>query len=109
VDREDWGYTYKHLNSETQSRFTQKEWFEKNQWLSDNYPAIYHELSVDLSGASQQPLAEVRVRLTGEDGSSSIRNTYFVYEDGLWKHRFGREEYDLLMPGASYEEFVEAR
>jgi hypothetical protein len=45
----------------------------------------------------------------GEDGSSSIRDTYFVYEDGSWKHRFGREEYDLFMPGASYEEFVEAR
>jgi hypothetical protein len=105
---EDWNYTYNHLDAETRSRFTREEWFKKNQWLSDNYPAVYHILSVDLAEASQEPLTGVKVRLTGEDGSSTIRKTYFVYEDGLWKHRFGQEEYDRLMPSASYEEFVAA-
>ena len=36
------------------------------------------------------------------------RNTYFVFEDGEWKHRFGQEEKDLFMPDLSYEEFLEA-
>ena len=48
------------------------------------------------------------VRLTYEDGSTSGRNTYFVYEDGGWKHRFGQEENKLYMPNTSYEEFVRA-
>ncbi len=51
---------------------------------------------------------EVTLRLTYEDGSSSTRITYFVYEDGEWKRAFGQEEKDLFMPEASYEEFVEA-
>jgi hypothetical protein len=54
----------------------------------------------------------VTLTLTYEDGSSSTRTTYFVYEDGQWKHRFGQEEQeeqDLFMPDASYEEFVEAQ
>lgn len=39
----------------------------------------------------------VDVVVTSEtDGSTSIRNTYFVYEDGSWKHRFGSDEYDLF-------------
>jgi len=37
---------------------------------------------VDLDESSQKPLAEVEVRLTGEDGSSSTRNIYFVFEEG---------------------------
>jgi hypothetical protein len=51
----------------------------------------------------------VAVRLTYADGSTSIRNTYFIYEDGEWKHRFSQEEYDLFMPDASYEEFLAAQ
>lgn len=63
----------------------------------------------DLDESSQEPLAEVAVRLTGEDGSISIRNTYFVLEDGVWKHRFTQEEEDLFGPGEPFEEWVEAR
>ena len=105
---ENWAYTYEHLDSETQSMFTREEWFQKNQYLADTYPAIYHILSVELDG-SGDTIAEVEVRLTGEDGSTSIRNTYFVYEDGAWKHRFAQEEIDLFMPGVSFGEFVAAR
>jgi serine/threonine protein kinase len=106
----DWDYTYDHLDSETRSLFTREEWSQKNQWFLENAPAIYHIESVDLDEASQEePLAEVSLRLTGEDGSSSIRTTYFVHEDGEWKHRFGQEEMDLFMPEASYEEFVRIR
>jgi hypothetical protein len=49
------------------------------------------------------------VGLTYADGLTSTRNTYFVYEDGEWKHRFSQEEYDLFMPAASYEEFLAAQ
>ena len=49
---------------------------------------------------------EVSLRLTYGDGTTSTRVTYFVQEDGGWKHRFGQEEYDLFMPDLSYEEFV---
>ncbi len=47
--------------------------------------------------------------LTYGDGTTSTRLTYFVYENGSWKHRFGEEENDLYMPDASYEEFVAAQ
>ncbi len=62
---------------------------------------------MELDNSSQKPLAEVAVRLSGEDGSSSIRNTYFLFEDGAWKHRFAQEEIDLFEPGVSFEEWVD--
>ena len=105
----DWGYTYDHLDSQTRRLFTKEEWSQKNQWLANNNPTIYRIDSVDLEDASQESVAEVAVRLTGEGGSTSIRNTYFVLEDGSWKHRFSQEEKDLFMPGVPFEEFVEAQ
>ena len=103
---QDWDYTYDALDSETQSMFTREEWSQKNQWFADNAPAIYDIESAELDDTAQEPLAEVTVRLTGEDGSSSVRTTYFVYEDGEWKHRFGQEETDLFEPGVPFEEWV---
>ena len=38
----------------------------------------------------------------------SVRNTYFVYEEGKWRHRFRQGEYDLFMLDTSYEEFARA-
>jgi hypothetical protein len=35
------------------------------------------------------------VVLTYADGSTFIRNTFFDFEDGEWKHRFSQEENDL--------------
>jgi hypothetical protein len=46
--------------------------------------------------SSQDSIANVDVLLTFGDGSTSLRNTYFVCEDGSWKHRFGSEEYELF-------------
>jgi hypothetical protein len=104
---QDWDYTYDALDSETQALFTREEWSEKNQWFFDNAPAIYHIESANMDETAQEPLAEVAVRLTGEDGSSSIRETYFVNEDGEWKHRFAQEEIDLFEPGVPFEKWVE--
>ncbi len=104
---EEWGYTYDHIASETRSMFTEEEWFQKNQWFWDSNPSIYHIVSINPDSAS--PSAGVEVRITGEDGSSLTRTTYFSLEDGEWKHRFSEAETDLFMPGATFEEFVEAQ
>lgn len=88
---------------------SKEEWSQKNQWFADNNSVIYHILSVELDETAREPVAEVSVRLTGEDGSTSIRNTYFVFEDGSWKHRFAQEENDLFEPGVPFEEWVESR
>jgi len=105
---EDWDYTYENLDSETQGLFTRDEWFDKNQWFADNGEVIYRIDSVDRVGTSAEYLG-ITLTLTFEDGSSSTRTTYFVYEGGEWKHAFGQEEKDLFMPDATYEEFVEAQ
>lgn len=115
---EDWDYTYEHLEAETQSLFTREEWYKKNQWFADNGSVTYEVLSGDailhsedaiLRPGTTGPLVKISLSLTYEDGTSSTRTTYFVYEDGAWKHAFGQEEYDLFMPDASYEEFVQAQ
>src|SRR5215203_6016547 len=31
VEAQDWGYTYDHLDAQTQSAYTRQEWFAKNQ------------------------------------------------------------------------------
>jgi hypothetical protein len=90
-----WGYTYDHLDSETQSAYSKNEWFAKNEWLANTGFVTYTIQSVEMDASAPDTLADVVVVLT-TDGSTSIRNTYFVYEDGIWKHRFGTEEYNLL-------------
>jgi hypothetical protein len=91
-----WGYTYDHLDSETQSAYSKNEWFAKNEWLANTGIVTYTIQSVEMDASAPDTLADVVVVLTTTDGSTSIRNTYFVYEDGIWKHRFGTEEYNLL-------------
>jgi hypothetical protein len=96
VARRDWGYTYSHLDSETQSTFTRDEWFAKNEWLADIGSVTFTIQSVDTDSSSPESVANVTVLVTATDGSTSTRNTYFVYEDGVWKHRFGPQEYELF-------------
>jgi hypothetical protein len=108
VSSGDWAFTYNNLDSQTRSLYTEDEWFAKNQWFADNGSVTFDILSVDLDSSSPEPIADVSVGLTYADGTSSTRLTYFVYENGSWKHRFGEEENDLYMPDASYEEFVAA-
>jgi hypothetical protein len=109
VGLEDWDYTYDHLDAETKSRFTREEWFKKNRYFADNGEVVYRIESVERLGTSSGFVVGVSLRLTYEDGSSSTRDTYFVYEDGEWKHAFSQEEYDLFMPAVPYEEFVKAQ
>jgi hypothetical protein len=96
----DWGYTYDHLDSETRSAFTENEWFAKNDWLADNGEVTYTIQSVEIDDADEF-IANVAVLLTFDDGSTTLRNTYFVFEDGSWRHRFGSEEYELFATAQS--------
>jgi len=109
VDREDWDYTYENLDSETREMFTEEEWYEKNQWFADHENLELEAIEVDAVMNFGGKEADVTVRRTFEDGTSLTRRTYFVYEDGEWRHRFTDEEKGVFMPDASYEEFVAAQ
>lgn len=43
---------------------------------------------------------------TFKGGSSLVRDTYFVYEDGSWKHQLTDEELALFMAASPFEELV---
>jgi hypothetical protein len=96
VAARNWSYTYDHLDSETQSAYTEQEWFAKNDYLADTGAVTYTIESVKMDSSAPETFAYVTVVLTATDGSTNVRNTYWVYENGAWKHRFSAEEYDLL-------------
>jgi hypothetical protein len=107
VERGDWDYTYDHLDSQTQQRFTKSEWSRKNQYFENINPIERAETEVASEVSTSSPV-EVRLTLTFRVGTTS-RITYFVWENDSWKHRFSPEEYDLFMADASYGEFVAAQ
>jgi hypothetical protein len=109
VDREDWAYTYQNLDSQTRAMFTEEEWYLKNQWFADTNGLELATMDVAVNGSASDPVVSVTVYMTFKDGTSLDRDTFFVYEDGVWKHRFGQEEIALFMPEASFEEFVAAQ
>jgi outer membrane murein-binding lipoprotein Lpp len=96
VAARNWDYTYNHLDSQTQSAYTEQEWAAKNEYLANTGAVTYTIQSVVMDSSAPETLADVTVVLTATDGSTNVRNTYFVYEDGAWLHRFSPEEYDLL-------------
>ena len=109
VDREDWAYTYDNLDSQTKALFTEEEWYLKNQWFADNEGLELSTVDVEVNDSPSDSVVNVTVYRTFEDGNSIARNTYFVYENDTWKHRFGRDEIEIFMPGASYQEFDDAQ
>jgi hypothetical protein len=110
VDREDWGYTYQNLDSQTQAAFDKEEWYLKNQWFADNEGLELATIDVSVDGsASSDPVVGVSVYRTFKDGTSIDRDTFFVYEDGTWKHRLSEVEIGFFMPDTSFEEFVAAQ
>jgi Domain of unknown function (DUF4440) len=66
-------------------------------------------MDVQLNSPASDPVVGVTVYRTFKNGTSINRDTFFVWEEGTWKHRFGQEENDLYMPSASYQEFVDAQ
>jgi hypothetical protein len=110
VDREEWDYTYANLDSQTRAVFDEEEWYLKNQWFADNEGLELATMDVTVDGsASSDPVVGVSVYRTFKDGTSIDRNTFFVYEDDTWKHRFSEEEAAFFMPDASFEEFAAAQ
>jgi hypothetical protein len=109
VDREDWAYTYDTLDSETKALFSEDEWYRKNQYFADTEGLDLSAMDVQVNGSSSDPVVSVTVYRTFTDGTSITRDTYFVLEDGEWKHRFTEGEKEIFMPGVPYEEFVVAR
>jgi len=106
VDREDWAYTYQNLDSQTKAMFDEEEWYLKNQWFADTEGLELATMDVAVDGSPSDPVVGVTVYRTFKDGTVIDRDTLFLFEDGVWKHRFGEEEIGIFMPDASFEEFV---
>jgi hypothetical protein len=108
VDYEEWAYTYYNLDSESKALFTEEEWTQKNQWYADNEQLKLDSMSIHVTMEGEEA-AKVTVYRIFTDGSSITRETYFVWDNGWWKHHLTEEEKEIFMPGVSYEEFVKAQ
>ena len=108
VDYEQWDYSYNNLDSESKALFTEEEWSEKNQFFADAEGLELDSMEIDVTMDGSTG-AEVAVDRIFEDGTSITRNTYFVWEEGSWRHHLTEEEKEIFMPEASYEEFVKAQ
>jgi hypothetical protein len=106
VDQEDWAYTYQNLDSQTRAVFDEEEWYLKNQWFADTEGLELATMDVTVNGSPSDSVVSVNVYRTFTDDTVIDRETFFVFEDGVWKHRFGEEEIGFFMPEASFEEFV---
>ncbi len=106
VDQENWAYTYENLDSRTRALFTEEEWYLKNQFFADTEGLELSSIDVSVNGSASDPVVSVTVYRTFKDGTSITRDTLFVEEGDLWKHRFTQGEIDIFMPGVPYEEFV---
>ena len=95
MDRKDWNYTYDNLDSETRQRFTKSEWIQKNQYLANTDPLVRSTPEIASEVSTSSPV-EITLTQTFRSGTTSSRTTYFVWEDGSWKHRLSPEEYDLF-------------
>lgn len=108
VDYREWDYTYFNLDSESQALFTEEEWAQKNRWYAEQDDPELDSMSIDVTmeGSTR---AKVTVDRTFADGTFISRDTYFVWEDGWWRHHLTEEEKSIFMPGVPFEEFVAAQ
>jgi len=102
VDRGDWDYTYTNLDSQSRQMFTREEWSLKNQYFANNG-------SLNLSSFDITEISPSGTEATVSLGPPYSRDTYFIYEDGSWKHRLSEVEINLFMPGVPFEDFVKAQ
>ena len=100
VERKDWNYTYDNLDSETKQSFTRGEWIRKNQDF-DNVDPLVRSTPQIIGEVSTSSPVEVTLAQVFGSGATGSRTTYFVWEDGSWKHRFSQEEYDLFLADGS--------
>ena len=100
VERKDWGYTYDNLDSQTQRRFTRSGWIRKNQDFDGIDPLVRSTPKITGEVSTSSPVEVTLTQVFGS-GTTGSRTTYFIWEDGSWKHRFSQEEYDLFLGGTS--------
>ena len=105
VDRQDWNYTYDELDSQTKQRYTRNEYVQKNRYLASVDPLAQSSPEVTSEVSSSSPV-EVTLNQTFRSGATRSRLTYFVWEDGAWKHRFSEQDDAIFLPDTSYDEFV---
>ncbi|MDQ4129152.1 MAG: hypothetical protein M3151_14590 [Actinomycetota bacterium] len=92
-----YSYTYSNLSAVSQSQFTEDEWVSDNTALGSD-AGTYSVNSVEMVDDST---AEVQLTITSADGSSSERTTWFVLENGSWKHELTPAEYELFAGATS--------
>jgi hypothetical protein len=105
VDRQDWDYTYDNLDSQTKQRYTRDEYVQKNRYLASVDPLAQSSPEIASEVSSSSPV-EVTLNQTFASGATRSRLTYFVLEDGAWKHQFSQQDDAIFLPDASYDEFV---
>lgn len=109
IDREDWSYTYDNLDSVSKAPVTEQEWVLKNQWLADQDDLELATIDMEAFMEPGGEEAQLTVERVFTDGSSFSEGTVFVFEDGKWVQHLTQDENDILMPDATYEEFVASR
>jgi hypothetical protein len=92
VDREDWDYTFNHLDAESQDLFSRAEWRKKNRDIAKDEGLELSRMEVEVIGSSLGGEVDVQVKRWFKDGDYLRRYTVFVREDGLWKHHLTEEE-----------------
>lgn len=106
VVNENCNYTYDHLDSQTRQQYNRGEQVQKNQLFAVQCPIKRTVPNIDAKVSSSE--VNVSVTLIFTNYPTKYRITSFVYEDGARKHRELKEELDLFMPGAPYDQFVKA-
>jgi hypothetical protein len=86
--------------------FDEEEWYLKNLWFADTEGLELATMDVSVNGSPSDSVVSVNIYRTFEDGTDIDRETFFVFEDEVWKHRFAEEEMGFFIPEASFEEFV---
>ena len=108
VDRQDWSYAYDNLDSQTKQKYAKDEYVQKNRYLASVDPLARSSPEITSKVSTSSPV-EVTLNQTFTSGVTKSRVTYFVYEDGAWKHRFSQEDDAVFLPGTSYDGFVKAK
>jgi hypothetical protein len=90
----DYNYTYDHLSTSDQARYTHDQWVYANNALNT---AAGEFVIHDVSPESDPDFYSVSLTVSLADGSSFERTTEFTYEPGRgWVHSLTSEEYDMF-------------
>jgi len=90
----DYDYTYNHLSTPDQSRYTYDQWAYANNALNS---AASDFVIYDVSPGSDPNHYFVSLTVSLADGTSVDRTTEFTYEQGRgWVHSLTSEEYDMF-------------